>query len=108
MAIERGGIELRQNINPLDLRIDAIADGNIDQAILGGERNRWLGAQFGQGIEPGSGASTQNDRQYSFHKASVKVPLVCAKSMHPTLVVSTQEHQKSSTKLVASFEQSWS
>jgi len=51
---------LRQNVDSLDLRVDAIADGDIDQAIFSTERNGRLGAKFGQRIQPGSGASAQN------------------------------------------------
>ena len=30
MPVERGRVKLRQNVNPLDLRVDAVTDGNID------------------------------------------------------------------------------
>ena len=68
MPIERGRVELRQNVDSLDLRVDAIADGDIDQAIFGAEGNGWLGAKFGKRVEPLSGPSAQNNGQYSFHK----------------------------------------
>jgi hypothetical protein len=47
MPIERGRIKLGENVYPLDLRVDAVTDGDIDQAILGAERNSRLGAEFG-------------------------------------------------------------
>jgi hypothetical protein len=52
MPVERGGVKLRQNVNALDLRVDTITDGNIDQTILGPQRDRWLGAKFGERIKP--------------------------------------------------------
>ena len=54
MPVERGGIKLCQNVNSLDIGVDTITDRNIDQAILGAQRHRRLGAQLGQGIEPGA------------------------------------------------------
>ena len=71
MPIERGRVELRQNVDSLDLRVDAIADGNIDQAIFGAEGNGRLGAKFGKRVEPLSGTSAQNNGQYSFHKVGL-------------------------------------
>jgi hypothetical protein len=47
MAVERGRVKLGENVYPLDLRVDAVTDGDIDQAILGAERNSRLGAEFG-------------------------------------------------------------
>src|SRR2546426_12832096 len=35
MPIERGGVELRQDVNAVDLRVDAVTDRNVDQTILG-------------------------------------------------------------------------
>jgi hypothetical protein len=61
MPVKRGRIKLRQYIDPLDFRVDAVADGNVDQAILAGERNGGFGAKFSQRVEPGSGASAQDD-----------------------------------------------
>ena len=47
MSVERGRIELRKDIDPLDLRINAVADGDVDQAILAGERNGGFSAKLG-------------------------------------------------------------
>src|SRR5688572_22604504 len=70
MPVERRRVKLRQNVNLFDLRVDAITDRNVDQAVFGGQRNRRLRSQLGQRIEPGSGTSAQNNRQYSFHSAT--------------------------------------
>jgi hypothetical protein len=45
----------------LDLGVDAIADGNIDQAIFRAERHCRLGAQFRQRVEPGAGPAAKDD-----------------------------------------------
>jgi hypothetical protein len=34
MAVKRYGIELSENFNSIDARIDAVADGDINQAVL--------------------------------------------------------------------------
>jgi hypothetical protein len=52
---------LSQNVNLFDLRVDAITDGNIDQAVFAGEGNGRFGAKLSQRIEPGAGASAQDD-----------------------------------------------
>src|SRR2546422_9226218 len=46
MPIERGGVELRQDVNAVDLRVDTVADRNVDQAILGAQGHRWFRAQL--------------------------------------------------------------
>ena len=47
MPVERGRVELRQDVNAVDLRVDAVTDRNVDQAILGAQGHRRFCAQFG-------------------------------------------------------------
>ncbi len=49
MAVERGGVELGQQINASQAGIDAIGDGNVDQAVFAGERHGGFGAFLGEG-----------------------------------------------------------
>jgi len=42
MAMQRSRIELREKINPIDLRVETVADGDINQAILPGKWDRWF------------------------------------------------------------------
>ena len=47
------GVELGQKINATQAGIDAVGNGDIDQAIFAGKRNGGLGAFFGQGKQAG-------------------------------------------------------
>jgi hypothetical protein len=44
MAVEGMGVELGQHIDPVNAGVDAVADGNIDQAIFSGDGYGWFGA----------------------------------------------------------------
>src|SRR5262245_41103148 len=44
MPVERCRIELRQDVNLFDFGIDAVADGDVDQTILGAQRHRRFSA----------------------------------------------------------------
>ncbi len=48
MPVERDGVELGQNGNPVDPRVDAVADRNIDETILAGDGHGRLRAHFGE------------------------------------------------------------
>jgi hypothetical protein len=67
MTIERGTVELRQHIDLVDLRINAIADGNINESVLAGKRDGRLGTHFGEWIQAGASTSTENDGQNALH-----------------------------------------
>jgi hypothetical protein len=63
VTIERGGIELRQNVDAADVRVQAVAHGNVDQPVLPGDRNRGLGPRGGQWKQPRALAAAKNDRE---------------------------------------------
>jgi len=42
MAVQRRRIELGENEDPVDIRVDAVADRDIDQTIFAGKWNRGL------------------------------------------------------------------
>ena len=48
VPVQRGGIELGQQVNAPQTGVDAVGDGNIHEPILAGQRHRRLGALFGQ------------------------------------------------------------
>ena len=48
VRVQRGAIELRENINPTQARVQAVADRDVHQAVFTAERNGWLGALFGE------------------------------------------------------------
>jgi hypothetical protein len=66
VAVERGGVELRQDEDPVDLRIQAIADRDIHQAVLAGERHRRLATFLGERGQARAAAAAHDHRQYAF------------------------------------------
>ena len=47
MPVQRGRVELCQDINAGDFRVDAVTDRNVDQAILGAQGHRGFRTQLG-------------------------------------------------------------
>jgi hypothetical protein len=43
VPVQRGGVELSQQINPPQTGIDAIGDGNVHQAVFAGQRHSRFG-----------------------------------------------------------------
>ena len=71
VTIERSTIKLSQYIDLVDLRIDAIADGNIYKSKLTCQGNRWLGTHLGEGIEACSCSASKDNRQNPFHAGQI-------------------------------------
>jgi hypothetical protein len=68
--IERRGIELCEHKDLYHIRVDAVADGNIDKAILSAKRHGWLGSLFGEREEPGTLTTAENDSEHVSHTNS--------------------------------------
>jgi predicted acyltransferase (DUF342 family) len=60
MTIERCRIELGKNEDAANIGIDAIAQGNIDDAVLPGQRNSGFGSMTGEGKKPFAFAASEN------------------------------------------------
>ena len=56
-------VELRQHEDAADVGVDAVRDGDVDQAVLAGDGDRRLRPLVRQGKQPGSPTPTQDDRQ---------------------------------------------
>ena len=63
MTVERCGIELGQTVDLVNPRVDAIGDGDVDETVVGAQRDRRLGALLGEGVEPGAGTAAENDAE---------------------------------------------
>jgi hypothetical protein len=50
MPVEGGGIELRQDVDLVDSRVDAVAHWHINQTVCPSDGHGWFCAAFGQGI----------------------------------------------------------
>ena len=56
MTVQRLGIELAKQVDPVISGIDTITYGNINQTIFSSQRNSWLTAQLGKRIQPSPSA----------------------------------------------------
>ena len=63
VAMEGYRIELRQDRNAVDFGVDAVADGNVDQAILARDRHSRFGAHLRQRIKTGAASAAHDDSQ---------------------------------------------
>ena len=61
VAVERAAVELGQHEDAAELGVDAVADGDVDEAVLAAQGDRRLGAVLGQGEEPSAGAAAHDD-----------------------------------------------
>ena len=69
VPVERRRVELRQHEHPLQAGVQAVADRNVDEAILAADRYGRLGAHVGQRIEPCAAPPSQNQRKHVVHGA---------------------------------------
>jgi hypothetical protein len=63
VAVERRGVELREDEDADDVRVDAVADGDVDESVLAAERDGGFRTQFSQWEEAGTLTAAENDRQ---------------------------------------------
>ena len=69
VPVERGRVELREDEDPPDLGVQAVADGDVDQAVLAADRHRRFRTAFGEREEPGTLTAAQDDRENVAHAA---------------------------------------
>jgi len=70
VAIERSGVVLGEYEYAMYVRVDAIRDGDINEAVFAAERHGRLGPLFGERIEPLPHTSAQNHRYHAFGRHS--------------------------------------
>ena len=63
MPVQRGGIELRQNVNAPEAGVDAVGDGDVHQPVFAGEGHGGLGAVLCQRKQPGALATAHDDAE---------------------------------------------
>ena len=52
VAVQADRVELRQHVAAVQAAVDAVRQGDVDQTIFSGHRNRGLGTVLGQRIQP--------------------------------------------------------
>lgn len=67
MAIEGSGIELGENIDLGDVAVQAVADWNINQPVVGSKGNSRLRPLLRQRVETSPGPSSENNAQHTLH-----------------------------------------
>eukprot|EP00983_Pelagomonas_calceolata_P019571 616280-Pelagomonas_calceolata.AAC.3 len=65
VAVQGCGVELGEAVHLVDVGVEAVADGNVDQAVVCAQGHGWLGTLFGQGVQPGTRSTSQDDTQHS-------------------------------------------
>jgi hypothetical protein len=66
VSMKGGSVKLCKNENPVDVGIDAIADRDIDESILSGERDCRFAALLRQRMQPGATTTAHDDCEYAF------------------------------------------
>jgi len=70
MAVETDGVELGEHVDAVQPAVDAVRQGNVDQAILRGDGHGRLGTELGQWIESGTPPAAENQSDYVSHELS--------------------------------------
>jgi hypothetical protein len=65
VTMQRGTVELRQNIDPSESGIETVANWYIDQSIFASQRDRWFCTIFGQRKKTCSGSASHDDGECS-------------------------------------------
>ena len=63
MPVQRRRVELRQRVDLVDARVDAVGHRDVDQAVVGAEGHGGLGALLGERVEAGAGAAAEDDAE---------------------------------------------
>jgi hypothetical protein len=71
MPVQAGRKELRKHVDLVEIAVDAVTDGNIDESVFAGHGYGRLGALGGEREEPRAAASAENYGQYRFHGESL-------------------------------------
>jgi len=62
VAVERGRVELREDVDLGDAAVQAVAHRHVDQAVRAADWHRRLGALLGQGVQAAAGTTAEDDR----------------------------------------------
>ena len=65
MTVERRGVELRKAVDFVNARVNAVGHGNVNQTVVGTQRDSRFRALLGERIETATSTTTENNTQYS-------------------------------------------
>ena len=63
VSVERGGVELREAVHLVDVGVDAVGHGQVDEPVVGAKGNRGLGAGLGERIQAGARTTAEDDAE---------------------------------------------
>ena len=69
VAVERERLVLGEDVDVAEVGVDAVGEGDVDDAVLAGERNGRLGAIAGEGEEPFAGTTGKQDTKCISHRS---------------------------------------
>ena len=67
VAVEREGLVLGEDVDVAQVGVDAVGEGDVDDAVLAGEGNGRLGAIAGQGKESFAGTTGKQNTERISH-----------------------------------------
>ena len=73
VAVERLTVELGEGVDLENSGVDAVADRDVDQAVLTAQRYRWFGPGEVQGLQTRAGTASENDRKNTLHALSSRL-----------------------------------
>jgi len=63
VAVERRGVELREAVHLVNIRVDAVRDRDVDEAVVRAEGDRGLRALLRERVEARARATAEDDRE---------------------------------------------
>ena len=67
MSVQRNGIELGQDSDAVDVGVDTVADGDVDQTVFAGDGHSRFGALFGQRVQARAAPTAHDEPQDVVH-----------------------------------------
>jgi hypothetical protein len=70
VPVERGRVELGQDVDPFEPRMQAVAERYVDQPVLAADRNGRLRSLVGEREEARPAAAAEDEREHVVHRAT--------------------------------------
>src|SRR5581483_1168789 len=67
VAVQADAEELCQDVDAIQTAVDAIADRDVDEAVLAGDGDSRLGAQLRQRVQTGAASAAEDEAEYVVH-----------------------------------------
>src|SRR5205085_5716272 len=67
VLVQADGEELREDVDAVEVAVDAVGDRDVDQAVLAGDGHGGLGTVFGERVEAGAAAAAEDQAEDVAH-----------------------------------------